>query len=598
MIQGGAYMNDRKFDGSLIIAGLFLLSAVGLFAKDAKLRVQVKPAQAYVFVDGSTFGHGSRSISVAAGKHTIGVYNYGFRPEVREVSLNEGTNAALDFTLVAIPGSTSGSWGRLQIEGAGKAAVYLNGKTPDYFVGHVDEFNNGGEWFNCCTQQLVVPAGTHEVTVTDVHAKELWSGSITVPANQRVIVHVPSGKQKVKPWPEGAAMSSLPRFTSGIASASVAVAPVTGSISASPAQINCGDSARVSWQSAETVQSVVTADEETLKQGDSTGDLSVQPKKATTYQLQASGPGGKVTQTTNVSVNTVVQSSMEASPAEVRYRRIGDKVMEQGSANLGWKATNASSIAVDPFGAVAADGTRTIKATPTQQGNGPVDEVQTYTLTATNECGGTSTQTASVRVIGSIEPIPEIPLVSVFFPTGLPDASHPDTGLVQSERQALDRTAAGFKKYLEYDPDARLTIAGNADERDSNKRNKPLSERRSNLVKSYLVSVGIPENKIETVANGDTQPLDAAKVKLLHDENPNKLAKQGTFQDLVWAYNRRVDIVLQPKDVHSAQYYPGDAPEAAFLSDSKWPLQKEIVTLAAEKSRLPNDTAPETRKQP
>jgi hypothetical protein len=177
----------------------------------------------------------------------------------------------------------------------------------------------------------------------------------------------------------------------------------------------------------------------------------------------------------------------------------------------------------------------------------------------------------------------------VFFPTGYPDASHPKVGLVKSQQDALDRMAAGFKKYLEYDPDARLTIAGNADERDSNARNKPLSERRANLVKEYLVSSGIPENKIETVANGDTQQLDAAKVKVLHDENPNKLSKEGTVQDLIWAYNRRVDIVLQPKDVMSVQYYPGNAPEADFLVDSNWPGQKELLTMAAEKSSLPNN---------
>ena len=388
-------------------------------------------------------------------------------------SLNDGNNTALDFNLVAVPGSTSGSWGRLQIEGAAKAAVYLNGKTPEYFVGHGDEFNNGGELFNCCTQQLVVPAGTHEVTVVGEYAKALWSGSVTVPANQRVIVNVASGKQKVKPWPEGAAISSLPRFTAGTASASVAIAPVSGNISAEPAQVNCGDSSRLAWQSSETVQTVITADAETLKQTESSGDLSVQPKKTTTYQMLASGPGGVVKSSTNVTVNPEVRSSIEASPAELRYRRIGDKVIEQGSANVNWKATNASSVKIDSLGTVATDGTQTIKATPKQSGDGPVNEVQTYTLVAANGCGGSSTQTASVRVTGSIEPIPEIPLASIFFPTGYPDAGHPKIGLVKSQQQALDRMAAGFKKYLEYDPDARMTIAGNADERDSNARNQP-----------------------------------------------------------------------------------------------------------------------------
>jgi hypothetical protein len=281
-VKENEFMRHNHYVKSLVLAGLLVFAAAASFGKDAKVRIEVKPKQAYVFVDGSTFGHGSRNISVVPGSHTIGVYNYGFKPEVREVSLNEGNNTALDFSLVAVPGSTSGSWGRLQIEGAAKAAVYLNGKTPDYFVGHGDEFNNSGDWFNCCTQQLVVPAGTHEVTVVGEHAKALWSGSVTVPANQRVILNVASGKQKVKPWPEGAAMSSLPRFTAGTASASIAVAPVSGSVSAAPAQINCGDSSRVAWQTSETVQSVITADAETLKQAEPSGDLSVQPKKTTT----------------------------------------------------------------------------------------------------------------------------------------------------------------------------------------------------------------------------------------------------------------------------------------------------------------------------
>ena len=101
--------------------------------------------------------------------------------------------------------------------------------------------------------------------------------------------------------------------------------------------------------------------------------------------------------------------------------------------------------------------------------------------------------------------------------------------------------------------------------------------------------MGIPENKIETVANGDSKQLDAAKVKLLHEENPNKLSKQSSFQDLVRAYNRRVDIVLQPKDVVSQQYFPGNVPEADFLASSKWPGDKQVLTMAAEKSKLPND---------
>jgi OmpA family protein len=239
---------------------------------------------------------------------------------------------------------------------------------------------------------------------------------------------------------------------------------------------------------------------------------------------------------------------------------------------------------------VNAKDTQTVKPAPKQDQNGPVDEVQTYQLTAKNECGGSGTQTASVHIVGSIEPIPELPLASIFFPTGYPDQRHPELGLVKSQRQRLARTAEGFKKYLEYDPDAKLTLFANADQRDSKARNKGLSERRGNLAKQYLVSLGIPENKIEVVAQGKEKQLDASAVKSLHAQNPTATKKVSNVQVLTWAYNRRVDIGLMPKDVRSSQYFPGDAEDAAVLADSNWPDHKDnIVILAAEKERLPVD---------
>jgi hypothetical protein len=187
-------------------------------------------------------------------------------------------------------------------------------------------------------------------------------------------------------------------------------------------------------------------------------------------------------------------------------------------------------------------------------------------------------------------------LVSVFFPTGLPDKSHPEGGLVKSQQQTLANTATEFKKYLEYDPDAHLRVIGNTDERDSNVKNKPLSERRANRVKDYLVSLGIPDGKIELVAQGDEKQLDGNTVKQLHAENPKKTPKSlGNFQDLVWAYNRRVDIELLPKDVLSKQYFPGDADDAAVLANSRWPDHKEIVVLASQKERLPADSGSESQ---
>jgi len=340
----------------------------------------------------------------------------------------------------------------------------------------------------------------------------------------------------------------------------------------------------------------MTEEPEATKQLEPSGQLSVSPKATTTYNLKASGPGGTVNQTAAVNVNTAVQSSLQASPAEIRYRKIGDKVLEQGASNLTWSTSNANVVSIEPLGTVSQNDSREIKPAPKQDSTGQVDETLTYALTAKNDCGGSSTQTATVRISGSIEPVPEVSLVSVFFPTGLPDKSHPEGGLVKSQQQTLANTATEFKKYLEYDPDAHLRVIGNTDERDSNVKNKPLSERRANRVKDYLVSLGIPDGKIELVAQGDEKQLDGNTVKQLHAENPKKTPKSlGNFQDLVWAYNRRVDIELLPKDVLSKQYFPGDADDAAVLANSRWPDHKEIVVLASQKEHLPADSGSESQ---
>jgi hypothetical protein len=587
-------MGAKNFCKWVLIAASLLVSLAAV-SQDGKLRMKVEPKEAYTFVDGVPYGDGSHTFRVPAGNHTITVANYGFKPQVHDVSVQAGEVADLEVKLDPVPGEVKGPWGRIQIEGASVFAVLLNGKTPDYFVGHGDEFNHGALFLPCCVQQLVVPAGTHQVTLV-YKDRVLWSGPVNVGANERVILNAHDGSQRVTPWTKGESTPSLPRFTAGSASATVAIAPVSGKLVAQSGQINCGDSTQLNWTTADTVERSITP--EGQKQSAESGSENVSPTKTTTYVLQASGPGGSVTSDATVNVNTAVQSSLQISSPEVRYRRIGDKVVEQGTSNLTWTTSNASSVSIDPLGSVSSNDSRAITAAPTQQSDGPVNEVQTYKLVATNICGGSDTQTASLRIVGSIEPIPTIPLASVFFPTGFPDQRHPDVGLVQSQQDVLLQTAEGFKKYLEYDPDAKLSVVGNTDERDSDARNMPLSQRRADSVKQYLESQGIPDAKIETVAQGKDHPLGADTVRTLHDQNPNQAPESlGSFQDLLWAYNRRVDIVLLPKGQQSTQYYPGTAPEAKVLFSPEWPGQKEIITLASEKTPVPATSDPEKEKE-
>jgi OmpA family/PEGA domain len=570
----------------LVLGATVLLSSVA-FAQDAKpgkLKMSVIPKQAYTFVDGKAIGPGNRVIKLDVGTHHVVVANYGYKFVEQDVSLDSDKTVPVDIKLEPVGAPVAGPRGRIQIEagrlhGATAAAVLLNGKKPLYFVGHVDEFDHDIIWH----QELIVPPGTHQVTVTR-DGKELWSGPITVAADQRVIVDISNGKEKTKPWARGSSCPTYrpqcempklaPRFTAGIASATVVVAPVSGSVSANPSKIDCNQSTQLAWVSNETVE----ADMSGMSPVPTSGEKTISPRQTTVYQLTASGPGGVTTPSTTVEVNPVVQSSLSASPMEVNYRRIGDKVIEQGTTTLTWSSSNSDAVSLDPGGSVEPSGTKSITPSPTQNGTGPVDEEFKYTLKSTNVCGGTDTKTVAVHLKGSVDPIPAVLLRSVFFPTAYPTKEDPTLGLVRSQQELLTALATGFKQYLEFDPGAKLSLGGYTDERGKDKYNDSLSELRVQRVKDFLVSQGIAAEKIDTSAYGKQKPLDKATVSELQTQNPNQPPEKWVHDwRATWlAYNRRVDIVLMPSNAESVRLYPNQAPDSQILWQMPKPARSAV----------------------
>lgn len=549
-----------------IVVGAFLLNGAALAqnSKPGKLKIKVSPKQAYTFVDGKAIGPGSRTIKLDVGTHHLIVANYGYKFAEQDVSIDPEHTLPLDIKLEAAGAEVPGPRGRIQIEvgmrRAGDAAVLLNGNKPQYFVGHVDEFNNN----IIKHQELIVPPGRHELYVTR-YGKELWSGVITVGADQRVIVDISNGKQRTKDWPRGSKelTAGVQRFKAGTASATVAIAPVSGSVTANPQNINCSQPTQLAWTSSETVE----ADMSGLSPVPTSGERTVSPRQTTVYELTATGPGGVTKPSTTVNVNTTVQSSLSASPTEVNYRRIGDKVVQPANTTLNWSSTNADAASLDPLGSVDPTGSKSVALTPTQAGNGPVDEEVKYTLNATNVCGGADSKTASVRLKGSIEPVPAVLLNSIFFPTDYPTRQFPALGLVRSQQETLTSLADGFKKYLEYDPDAKLSVSAYADQRGPNKHNQSLSDRRAERVRDFLVSQGIAAEKIDTTAHGDTNQLDKATVIDLQTRNPNQPPETRikNFKATWLAYNRRVDIILLPTNAASEKFYPNNAADSQVI---------------------------------
>lgn len=570
-----------------ISACLSLLMFAGTtrtLAQDGRLDLKVTPRQAYIFLDGRAISEASKhhSLSLTAGDHKIDLVNYGFKPESRTVTITAGKTTNLEVSLTPVTGTVSGPFGAMTIEGADRDAVLLNGKTPEFFVGHGDEFDHDWWW----KQELVVPPGTYQVTVLH-EDKQVWSGSVNVPANQRVVVDIPKGVRKTVAWPRGNTLKSIPRFTAGTASATVAVAKPTAQLSASSAQINCGDSSQLKWTSSDAPHVEITP----VGTVATSGEQAVQPKQTTTYQLTALGPGGTATSDATVNVNTAVQANLGLSPVEIQYKRMGDEVVQQGSTVLNWTAANASTVSIDPLGTVNPNGSQTLKIAPRKTGPGLVDETVTYTLNASNACGGTATQTAALHIRGSIEPPPpvEIAMRSVYFQTAVPTAGDPQEGLLASEQAELKSVAEVFKRYLANAPDAHLILSGHADRRGPDGYNLALSERRVELAKNFLTEQGVPAGNIEAKGYGMEQNLTADQVKQLLEQNPDvsEEDRQGILaklKTLVLANNRRVDITVSTTGQESLRQYPFKAEDSKKLIDRNVPQSAAGAEPAAKKT--------------
>ncbi len=572
------------FRFGLSVALVALTSGISSLAQDGKLEIKVTPKQAYIFVDGRAISEASKhhTLKLNAGDHKIELVNYGYQPASRDVTITAGKTTDLEVSLQSVGATVPGPFGAMTIEGAQRQAVLLNGKTPDFFVGHGDEFDHNWWW----KQELVVPPGTYQVTILGGDQTQ-WSGPVDVPANQRVVVSASKGVRKTVPWPRGEKLSAIPRFHAADASATVAVAKPTADLSATVAQLNCGDSSQLKWTTSDAPQVAVSP----VGPVATSGEQAVQPKQTTTYNLTAVGPGGTATSSVTVNLNTAVQANLGLSSPEVKYKRVGDKVVEDSSTALNWSATNASAVTIEPLGTVDASGSRTLQVAPQKTDPGPVDETINYTLKATNDCGGAETKTVALHIVGSIEQ-PEVQLSrSVYFPTDRPRSSKSDAALLPSEMETLKSFADNFKQYLADKPDAHLVLSGHADRRGPEGYNKPLSERRAELAKRYLIEQGIPEANIETRAYGEEQNLSVDQVRQRVEQDASLSAEERQkalqkIQTVVFAYNRRVDIALSTTGQESTLNYPFKSQDYAALVDRNGPTKPSGLEMAAQKEKV------------
>jgi hypothetical protein len=568
-------MRRHSFIQIVIVSSAFVLAAASLAVADetsgmGKIRIHVEPKQAYVFVDGKAIRDGSQIIPVSAGTHELGVYNYGFIPKTQKVHVGAGETTDVRVSLQSSGDKITGPFGAIEFKGDPRAAVLLNGETPAYFVGHVDEFDWNWIWH----QRLLVKPGTYQVKV--VHeGNTLWSGPVTATAGKRVIVYLDkNGAMKTVDWNEGLKMGPQPRFYAGVASATVPIASVEAKLSAESNNLSCGQATKLNWSSTDAAGTTISD----IGQVPLNGERSISPTHNTTYVLTAKGPGGESKSSVTVDVDATPTASLSLSEPEIRYHKVGDKVVQQDSATLQWSAANANSARLDPFGTESVAGSKTIKANPHQTNDGSIDERRTYTLTATNACGGTTTKSATLHIVGSIDPPPPATLASVFYPTAYPTKRHPKTGLVAAEEMALESAATQFKSFELYKNGASLVIIGHADVRGSKAYNDRLSKRRAELVKEFFASHGVSSDLMTIRSVGKDEQIDRQQVATLqakNDESPKNWMKKAPRATWL-AYNRRVDVVLEPTGQQSTKMYPNSATNARLLWQEPMPTLKSV----------------------
>ena len=82
-------------------------------------------------------------------------------------------------------------------------------------------------------------------------------------------------------------------------------------------------------------------------------------------------------------------------------------------------------------------------------------------------------------------------------------------------QQVLNANAEIMKRY----PTWVITIEGHADERGTAEYNLALGERRALAARNYLVSVGIPAERLRTVSYGKEFPFDPARTEEAYAKN-------------------------------------------------------------------------------
>lgn len=297
--------------------------------------------------------------------------------------------------------------------------------------------------------------------------------------------------------------------------------PPTAKLKVSRTEIKQGDPITVSWETKDA-KNVALNGEKVEKIGAKT----VTPKETTTFEVVAAKGKKEARDKATVTVNVV-----KAVAPTVTLRAEPSTVERGQNSKLAWSATNAKIVTITGLGEVPASGEREISPRVST----------TYTASALGEGGNA---TASTRVTVNDPPAPppaERPRTVEPPPApAAPPVAEVFKNMVKSVFFGLDKDelTAGEQEKLRraaewlLKPENRsivFRIEGMCDPRGTSEYNLGLGDRRARAAKTFLVSLGVEESRIETVSYG------LEKAQGTSEGSPDVTPS--------WANDRRADFI-------------------------------------------------------
>jgi peptidoglycan-associated lipoprotein len=179
--------------------------------------------------------------------------------------------------------------------------------------------------------------------------------------------------------------------------------------------------------------------------------------------------------------------------------------VERGQAStLRWSVQNATDITIDQgIGAVQTNGSRQVFPSNST----------TYTLVA-NGPGGSATSSVTVDVTVPPPPPPPPPAATTrrsaadILASDVQDIyfDYDKNDIRDEARAVLTKDADTLKQLFTDNPAFVVLIEGHCDERGSAEYNLGLGDRRATSAKDFLVSLGVPADRLKTISYGKERP--------------------------------------------------------------------------------------------